>query len=579
MSLIAIATLAACGARPHYRHDHIGTGYAGRGGVKVDTTGAHRVDWSIATPRAMRLQWTIDCGGVIQAGSAGETFEEYRTRRIAEIRAEREKQKQAISSIGGAVLGTVGATAVADTPDGQARADVAVDGEAVGAAVAEGVVSDDVQLPAGDLGASSYGGTITLTVDNPAVCTMAIAPDVEGEDASGVNGEFRVVHVVDLHAEAAAANARARSGAIEVRGTLQAGLIARGADPELRARLEAQRLAEANARYEAEMRVRAEREAREAAIRAEREAREAAIRAERDRERAARDAERRARAQAEADARWRIEQEREAKVRLELEARLRLEAEVRARVVMTVTATRNAQLAYLVGVCGASEEAYHARIEAEAEARMRAELELRIRLEAQAEARARAEAEAQARADAEARIRAEREAEEIRAYEARVAELERRRTAALRIRGSVIAYLTWLGAVEKPPMPEVPHEDPGEPPMAGATWASGEWVWRGGAWVWLSGGWTIPDDGFSVSVSVDNDPRPVDTGHTIVVEQPDRAPTPEPERPKVRDHRDEPKPQPKPEPERPRVRDHRDDDDKKKEDKKDDERPRVRDHR
>jgi hypothetical protein len=120
------------------------------------------------------------------------------------------------------------------------------------------------------------------------------------------------------------------------------------------------------------------------------------------------------------------------------------------------------------------------------------------------------------------------------------------------------------------------YEDQGEPPMAGATWASGEWVWRGGAWVWLSGGWTIPDDGFSLSVSVDNDPRPVDTGRTIVVEQPDRDP--EPERPAVRDHRDDPKPEPKPEPERPRVRDHRDDD-KKDEKKKDDERPRVRDHR
>jgi hypothetical protein len=561
MSLIAIATLAsACAARAQYRHDHIGTGYAGRGGVKVDTTGAHRVDWSIATPRALRLAWTIDCGGVVQAGSAGETFEEYRARRVAEIRAEREKQKQAISSIGGAVLGTVGGSAVAETPTGEARADVAVDGEAVGAVVAEGVISDDVQLPAGDLGATTYGGTITLSIDNPGVCTMAITPELEGEDTRGINGEFRVVHVVDVHAERAAANAQARAAAITVRGSLQAGLVARGADPELRARLEAQRLAEAHARAEAEARVRAEREAAEAAIRAERDRERAA----RDAERAARDAERRAREQAEADARWRDEQEREARARLEIEARLRLEAEARARVVMTVTATRQAQLGYLVGVCGASAEAYHARIEAEAEARARAELELRIRLEAQAEARARAEAEARARDEAE-----------MRAHAARLAELERRRTAALAVRGSVLAYLSWLGAVEKPPMPDPVFEDPGEPPMAGATWASGEWSWQGGAWVWLSGGWTIPDDGFSVSVSVDNDPRPSDTGSTIVVEQPDR----EPERPIVVDHRDDRRPDPKPEPERPRVRDHRDDDDKKKEDKKDDERPRVRDHR
>lgn len=528
-SLIAIAALTAACAGSQYRHDHIGTGYAGAGGVKLDTTGAHRVDWSIATPRALRLSWTIDCGGVVQAGAAGETFEEYRVRRVAEIRAERERQKQTIAAVGGAVLGTVGGTAVARTPDGEARADVAVDGEAVGAVVAEGVISDDVQLPAGDLGASSYGGTITLTVDNPGVCTMAVAPELEGEDASGVTGQFRVVHVVDLYAERAAANQRARTAAISVRGTLQAGLVTRGADPELRARLEAERLAEAQARAAAEALIRAERQA------------------ERD-----------ARAQAEADARWRARAEADEKARLELEARLRIEAEVRARVVLTVTATRAAQLSYLVGVCGASSEAYHARLEAEERARVQAELELRIRLDAQAEARARAEAErahrdaeAQARADAEARARAEL-----------VAELDRRRGAAIAVRGNVLAYLQWLGAIEKPPMPEPMYEDPGEPPMSGATWASGEWSWQGGAWVWLSGGWTIPDDGFSVSVSVDNDPRPEDTGRTIVV-----------------DH--DPEPQPQPEPERPRVRDHRDDEKKpeKKEDKKDEERPRVRDHR
>jgi hypothetical protein len=561
LSASLLIALAACGG-PQFRHDHVGTGYAGRGGVKLDTTGTHQVTWAIATPRAMRLAWSIDCGGVVQAGTAGETFEEYRTRRVAEIRAEREKQKQAISSIGGAVLGTVGAGAVAETPNGEARADVAVDGEAVGAVVAEGVISDDIQLPAGDVGAGKYGGTVTLGVDQPGVCTMAVGPEVAGEDAAGVTGEFRVVHVVDVYAERAAAAARYRAAAIDVRGSLQADLVARGADPELQARLEAQRLAEATARAEAEARVRAEREAAQAVIDAER-ARE---RAARDAERAARDAERRARADAEAAERARIRAERDAKARLEIEARLRVEAELRARVVIAVTATRQAQLSYLVGVCGASAEAYHAKLEAEERARVQAELELRLRLEAQAEARARAEAEARARDEAEMRAHAER-----------LAERERRRSAALAVRGDVLLYLTMLGAVEKPPMPEPMYEDPGEPPMAGATWAAGEWSWQGGAWVWLSGGWTIPDDGFSVSVSVDNEPR--DTGTTIVVEQPDRDP--EPSRPVVRDHRDDRKPEPKPEPARPRVRDHRDDKkDEKQEDKKDDDdRPRVRDHR
>jgi hypothetical protein len=94
--------------------------------------------------------------------------------------------------------------------------------------------------------------------------------------------------------------------------------------------------------------------------------------------------------------------------------------------------------------------------------------------------------------------------------------------------------------------------------------------------VWITGGWTFPDDGFSVSVHVGNDERPVETRPVVEDHRQEEtttyvAPPVQEERPKVQDHRDEPKKE-----ERPKVQDHRDD---KKKDEPKEERPKVRDHR
>ncbi|MCB9560875.1 MAG: hypothetical protein H6708_10750 [Kofleriaceae bacterium] len=131
------------------------------------------------------------------------------------------------------------------------------------------------------------------------------------------------------------------------------------------------------------------------------------------------------------------------------------------------------------------------------------------------------------------------------------------------MRGTILANLQMLGAVERPPMPDPVDEDPGAPPIDGALWVAGEWLWRGGEWVWLGGGWSLPDAPPAVRIEVDlggtavADPRPAVVDHR----EPAAAP-PAPSRPAARDHRDPPpRSHDDPAPSRPRQRDHRDDDD------------------
>jgi hypothetical protein len=240
--------LVACA--PRLRHDHLGHGTAvvgaaatataspGAGAVAITAPGTHRVDWSIHTPRALRVAWTVDCGGAVAAGVAGETFAEYRQRRLAELARGQEQKKAAIAAIGGAVLGGAVAAADVETAHGDGSVEVGVDGTAVGAAVADQVVSDRVALPAGDVGAQVLTGSVTLLGGTAGVCSMRIAPEDPAEDPAGVAGEFAVTRVVDVAAERAVARAAARDAAIATRSEVSVRLVAGGADPDRRARVE-----------------------------------------------------------------------------------------------------------------------------------------------------------------------------------------------------------------------------------------------------------------------------------------------------------------------------------------------------
>lgn len=588
--LSALALVTACGG--HIKRDTIG-----RAGAVVHTRGAGAVDSAstatsgmmlspgnyelvlhVDVPRAQVVDWTVTCPGTERHGTLGEPFEAYRERRLAQLRADRERQRRNTAAITGAVIGAVApdvhAHGHASGPSGYATVDATVSGEAVGAAagtaIADATVSDIVELPPGDVGAARLTTKLHVALAEPGACTLtAIADDPH------VVAAFDVVHVRDLRAEARARELAAKEEAHRVRGQLTAQLVAYGADATLRQRrLEA----EARARAEAEARARARAHAKaqaEAKLRAEAEAR---ARAERQ-------------AQLDAEARVRAE----ARAKADLEARARLQIELRLR--QEALRTRSELYTYLVGTCGADphhrqrlreEREARRRVEREErEARMRIEYEARLRAEREREARLRLERERR-----EARLRAERERQmAIEAERARRIEL------ALEVRADLRAYLVSLGARERPPMPAPLPENPGPPPFAGAEWVAGAWRWTGGQWIWEAGGWhdtTVFGAAGSVGGAVSvgggavggvisvgggydaptftepvRDHRTLPTTTTTVRDH--RSVTAEPSSTTVRDHR-------RNEPASTTVRDHRKDKDKD-EDKQTDSGPRVRDHR
>lgn len=529
--LALILLLPACAAR--YRTETLGTGTAGGAGVTITSAGDHTVAWTVSTPRALRLDWAVACGAATASGVTGESFADYEQRRLAELRAEKEREKRAVASL----AGMVGAAAEVRTPDGEAH----VEARADGAVVADAVVDDTVALPAGDLGGGVYRGTTTFRVTEPGACTMTVTPEDPAADAAGVVAEFSVTRTIDLAAEQAAERTRRRDAAFEVRADLTAQLVAQGADPEHQRRLVAEREAELRVSIDLEAQAQAELEAQ---LRAEADAKQrshdgriaiaydvrddlrasliaqgadpeyqARLVAERDAElRIQADVEVRARAELQArldaeraareDERWRREQaklEAEEAARLELEARLRLAYDIRARLTTDLVAR------------GADPD--HRR-------KLREQRDLELRLQAEADARAQAEADARLWAEAEERDRVR-------------AERQRKLDTALAIRVELLAYLEGLGAFEKPPMPALPYEERGEPPTTTAVWIDGEWVWRGREWVWLAGGWSTPSDargGISVDLGIKI---------PVVIERRDDPPPPaDDDRPKTRDHRD-----------------------------------------
>jgi len=253
--VVGVIALAACGPRG-YRHETVGNAQIGGPGVALRSAGPHRVDWAIAVPRSMVLGWTIECGGQLVQGEAGETFDEYRARRIADLQRDHEQSKQAAATIAGGA----------------------------GYVVAEVSLSSVIALPAEDVGATTYAGSVMIPGAAPGACAMTLAVPA-GEDTSAVAGSFRVVREIDRAAErAAVAQARrartvdVEQRAIEVRAVVEARLLARGVDPEALRRKEAA-WADARMRAEAQANARAELEARAAAERyAAMARREAAVR-------------------------------------------------------------------------------------------------------------------------------------------------------------------------------------------------------------------------------------------------------------------------------------------------------------
>src|SRR5512138_3385980 len=115
----------------------------------------------VATPRAVQLHYQVTCPSAEREGTIGETFDSYRTRRLAELERERQAQARLIGSIVGAVSPPVSGGAAVAGPGGSAAVNAEVNAGAVATDVARANLPPP-SLPPGDTGAAIARGTVEL---------------------------------------------------------------------------------------------------------------------------------------------------------------------------------------------------------------------------------------------------------------------------------------------------------------------------------------------------------------------------------------------------------------------------------
>ena len=479
-SFVCLAfALAGCGTA-RFRTESVGVVPLANGGSVTLTRGNYKLAMRFDVPRAQLVEWTVRCPDVERTGIAGETFEDYRTHRLAELQRMVEEDRRRLAAVTNAVGG--GAAVQLRAPG------VRVSGEArtaSGEVVAEQAIADIHELPYGDVGAGTYTATVHLQTLQDGTCTLgtkAIDP---------IGGTLAVDRIRDLRAEEQERMAAQQAITIDARARVRTRLVAFGADEHARERRiaeearrrEQERIARAKVeeekrlRLEAEARLKWEAEAPERERRARLEAeRQAALEAQR----VARESERRAReAEEQAARRARmaiVEKERLERIRIvEEERRTRIAIIERERA--EVRRVRGMYIEWLVGTCKADPHR-RARLEAE-----RLERTRRIEVE-RVERTRRIEIE---RSERERRISIEnaRRAREIHEREQHSLQL------ALSVRTQLTGYLVSAGARMRPPRPELIVEVAGLAPFEGARWEPGTWVWMAATWQWQwrKGGW------------------------------------------------------------------------------------------
>ncbi len=506
---LAIA-LAGCGAS-RFRTEHVGVVSFGNGESVPLARGNYQLAMRFHVPRAQIVEWTLACPSVERSGIVGETFDNYRTRRLAELQRMVEQDRRRLATVTDAIAGQAGAVVQVEAPSTRVRAEARAPS---GEVVAEQAIAPIHELPYGDVGAGTYTAMVNVQTMQDGACTLTTRA------IDHIAGSIAVDRVRDLHAEEQERVAAQQARAIDARGQLRARLVAFGADEHARERrlaeqarlreVERQRraalAAEQEARREAERvarvkreeeeRLRLEAEARlkweaEAPERARRARLEAERQAKLEAERIARENERRAREAKEAEERRVrmaiVEKERLERIRIiEEERRTRLVIIERQRA--EVLRVRGLYAAWLVGTCGADPHRL-ARLELERVERMRRieieriERERRIEIE-RIERERRIEI---ARVERERRIQIENE----RVARERMEREQRERQLALSARMQLTGYLVTAGARPRPPRPSMIVENAGTAPFDGARWEAGTWVWSQAAWQWQwrKGGW------------------------------------------------------------------------------------------
>jgi hypothetical protein len=223
--------LAACGGA-RYRTELVGHGngvVASRVGASVPSQidgiqvaqGNYEVAMRFDVPRAQLVDWRVTCPNVSVEGQSGETIEQYRERRIAELQRERDQDAARTSVAASFVAGAIA----------KARVDVDVHAGQV------------IDLAPGDVGAGTVVATANVVTGGDGLCTLQVAAD----DPT-VRAAFTITRIRDLDAEERMRTIARREVAVKARGQLSAQLVTAGAKPQAR---EAHVVVDVRARAEA----------------------------------------------------------------------------------------------------------------------------------------------------------------------------------------------------------------------------------------------------------------------------------------------------------------------------------------
>jgi len=198
--------------------------WATGGGIQL-AKGSYELAMTFDIPRAQVVEWTVSCPGVALSGITGESFAQYRARRIAELRAARgdhEDARVASLSLVAGVAMPIGHLAIhSDASSEPSR--------------------PDVDLPPGDVGAGRLATTVRVTTGAAGVCALTAIAD----DASVV-GTFDATRIHD----AGRVQTTTHASAIEIRDRAQTQLVTFDAEAQVR-RANAEQAA-VRARLEAE---------------------------------------------------------------------------------------------------------------------------------------------------------------------------------------------------------------------------------------------------------------------------------------------------------------------------------------
>ena len=251
--IVAAGVLTVTGCAPQFQTQLIGqtTTVAGPSGagpaavaeIPVPESGSPQVlRYVVSLPRAVQLHYQVTCPSTEREGRMGETFDSYRTRRLAELERERQQQANLIGSLVGAVAPPVRASAGAAGPGGSASATAEINPGAAAAEAARESLPPPT-LPPGDMGATIVRGKVELGASAAGRCALTLVTDPAAQDASGAQVFLELVRLVDVEAEERARLAVIRAEqdkkALALRVWLLGSLQHQGADPMARARAQA----------------------------------------------------------------------------------------------------------------------------------------------------------------------------------------------------------------------------------------------------------------------------------------------------------------------------------------------------